>query len=104
MGQTLGLELRGQRNNVSPLITGRNGNVLLAENCVVNRQSYIEGRRGWTFYGTTLPLTTGQTINRLIPYKSRLLNQYKDKLAYDSDGNGTWTDYSYTHTPITGYT
>lgn len=96
MSESQLLDLRGQKTNVSPLII--QNNVLRARNCVQNRQSYIEGRRGFNFYRNQLTLGPGQLINKIAPFKNDLIVQYGTKLAY---GNGSvWTDYATTFNPI----
>jgi hypothetical protein len=76
------------------------GAMVAASNVVIDRPGVVETRRGLKPWGTTL---TG-TIHKMFPYKNRLIAHHGTSLAYDSDGLGTWTDYSGTFAPITGDT
>jgi hypothetical protein len=76
------------------------GAMVAASNVVIDRPGVVETRRGFKSWGTTL---TG-TIHKLFPYKNRLVAHHGTSLAYDSDGAGTWVDYSGTFAPITGDT
>lgn len=74
------------------------GAMVAASNVVIDRPGVVETRRGFKSWGTTL---TG-TIHKLFPYKNRLISHHGTTMSYDSDGAGTWIDYSGTFVPITG--
>lgn len=74
------------------------GAMVAALNVVIDRPGVVETRRGFTPWGTTL----AGTINKLFPYQNRLIAHHGTTLSYDSDGNGTWVDYTGTFAPITG--
>lgn len=74
------------------------GAMVAAMNVVIDRPGVVETRRGFTPWGTAL---TG-TLNKMFPYKNRLIVHHGTSLAYDSDGSGTWIDYSGTFAAITG--
>jgi hypothetical protein len=74
------------------------GAMVAASNVVIDRPGVVETRRGFKSWGTTL----SGTIHKLFPYKNRLVAHHGTTLSYDSDGSGTWTDYSGTYAPITG--
>jgi hypothetical protein len=76
------------------------GAMVAASNVVIDRPGVVETRRGLKKWGTSL----SGTIHKLFPYKNRLVAHHGTSLAYDSDGAGTWTDYSGTFAPITGDT
>ncbi len=93
--QTLNLELRGlytSPNNFSGVPPGSLNEAL---NVVINSKNLIESRRGQTQYGTPVTIGSGQ-INKLFNYKSDLIINFDDKMAYDN-GSGTWTNYSGTY-------
>lgn len=74
------------------------GAMVAAQNVVIDRPGVVETRRGFKPWGTAL---TG-TIRKLFPYQNRLIVHHGTTLSYDSDGNGTWTDYTGTFASITG--
>lgn len=74
------------------------GAMVAALNVVIDKPGVVETRRGFTPWGTAL----SGTINKLFAYKNRLLSHHGTTLSYDSDGNGTWVDYTGTFVAITG--
>lgn len=94
---TINLKAKGLYTNPNPLDL-QEGAMVIADNCIIDRDSTIEQRRGFSRYGTAI---TG-TMKKLIEYKETLLLNYDTTLAYDSDGAGTWVDYVGTYTPPTG--
>ena len=70
-----------------------------ALNVVVDRDDIIEPRRGLKQYSNTFGVSTNR-IKQLFSYKDRILAHYgdpdnpaSDQLAFDSDGNGTFTAF-----------
>lgn len=96
MQQTLNLELRGLYTSPNNLSGSPQGALSIADNVVINSKNLIESRRGQTQYGTALVVGSGQ-VNKLFNYRSDLLVNYDDKMAYNS-GDGAWVDYSGTYT------
>lgn len=94
--QTINLELRGLFTSPNNLSGVPQGALQVADNVVINNKNLIDSRRGQTQYGDVLTIGSGQ-VNKLFNYKSDLIVNYDDKMAYDSDGNGTWVDYSGTY-------
>lgn len=74
------------------------GAMAAAMNVVIDRPGVAETRRGFTPWGTAL---TG-TITALFPYENRKISLHGTTMSYDSDGSGTWVDYTGTFVPITG--
>lgn len=74
------------------------GAMTAALNVVIDRPGVVETRRGLKQYGTVL--TT--PVYKLFPFQNRLIANHASKLAYDSDGAGTWSDYSGTFVSISG--
>lgn len=74
------------------------GAMVAALNVVIDKPGVVETRRGFTPWGTAL----SGTINKLFAYKDRLLSHHGTTLSYDSDGSGTWVDYTGTFVAITG--
>lgn len=103
--QKLALKIRGlylDPNNFSEVPEGA---FLKADNISIDKDSVAENRRGFNFYGSELedgvdPIVT----NQMFSYKDRLIVQYNDLLAYDSNGSGTFVDYSGNYSaPDTGF-
>lgn len=99
MPQTLITEPKGIYSNPNELSAVPKGAMLTAKNCVLDRDGIIESRRGLKKYGANLSFSTTQKPNRFFDFKDKLILSYKDKLAYDSDGAGTWIDLSGTYSP-----
>lgn len=57
---------------------------------VMDKEGIIENRRGFKITGTD----QGTKADKLFNFKDTLLKAYNGKMAYDSDGAQTWTDYS----------
>lgn len=100
--QALKLQVSGLYTNPNQFSEIPEGALQKANNCVIDKGGVIESRRGFKRYGTTLTVGSGQ-VNSLHIYRNRLLVSYDNKLAYDSDGLGTWVNYSGTYTPPSGY-
>lgn len=69
-----------------------------AINVVIDRPDVVETRRGLKQYGTVL----STPIYKIFPFQDSLIANHATKLAYDSDGAGTWANYSGTFVAITG--
>ncbi len=100
--QTLNLQLRGLYTHPNPLSEVPPGSLTKAKNMVMDKEGIIETRRGFKKYGTQLSLAMGEKLNSMFNYQSTLLLHYGSKIAYDSDGAGTWADYSGTFSPPSG--
>jgi hypothetical protein len=75
------------------------GAMTIAQNVVIDRPGIVETRRGFDFYGTAL---SSEAIKGFV-YSERLLWYCSGgQLAYDSDGSGTWVNYSGTFSPPLG--
>lgn len=86
----------------SGLITSPNelsrddGALIEANNVIIKREGIIEQRRGFDFYGTELPDTTAR-VKQLTTYRNRILRHYSNKLAFDSNGLGSFLDFGGTY-------
>lgn len=69
------------------------GALEVADNLVIDADDTIESRRGFAEYGDAFP-SLGDRAKQLLEYKGRILRHYNDMLQYDSDGNGTFLDFS----------
>jgi len=74
------------------------GAMLVAKNIVIDKPSVADTRRGFKQYGTSL----SGTIGNFFPYLGKLLVHHGTSIGYDSDGAGTWIDFSGTFNPPTG--
>lgn len=91
MGESIVLRARGLYTHPNDLSAVPKGSMLVADNAVIDREDVCQSRRGFKKYGTDLG---SDPIDQLFSYQSRILVSYDDKLAYDSDGAGTWVNYS----------
>lgn len=98
----LNLKARGLFTDPSPLGETPRGGLVVANNVVIDRDGTTETRRGFKTVGTSLTLTGSEKINKFFNYNNHLLVSYGSKLAYDSDGAQTWTDFSGSFSPPTG--
>lgn len=75
------------------------GAMTVAQNVVIDKPGIVETRRGFEFYGDSLP---SYAVKAFV-YMSRLIYYCTaGELAYDSDGAGTWVSYSGTFSPPSG--
>lgn len=102
--QTLNLKLRGLYTHPNQLSEVPPGALLKAKNMILDKEGILETRRGFKKYGTQLTLSGSEKINKIFNYDEDLIVHYASKLAYDSNGSGTWTDYSGTYSAPTGST
>lgn len=74
------------------------GAMTIANNIVIDKPGVAETRRGFEFYGTTLP---SYALKGFV-FNSRLIYYCNGgQLAYDSNGTGTWVTYSGSYFPPT---
>lgn len=97
MAQKLDLKIKGLYTNPNEFSEVPEGALLVADNIVIDKESIAESRRGHQTYGDALTVPVDSFINKLFSYKNSLITHYDSKLAYDSDGAGTWVDYSGTY-------
>ena len=62
------------------------------DNCVIDFDNIVQSRRGFQEFGSKTDDDT--VIKQLIPYKGRIIRHFSDKLSFDSDGNGTFLNFS----------
>lgn len=72
------------------------GSLETASNVVIQRDNVIEPRRGFKLFGDAFPSSTDRA-KQLIVYKNRILRHYSTTLQYDSDGSGSFEDFSGTY-------
>jgi hypothetical protein len=101
MPQAIDLKAKGLYTHPNPL-TVPQGGLLVADNTVIDREDTNEAARGFKLYGAALTISGSQKPNKMFNYQDRLLLQYHNKLAYDSDNAGTWTNLSGTFVAPTG--
>lgn len=93
------LDFKGLYTYANPLSQVPPGACTIAQNLVGDRPGIGETRRGFEFYGDTLPSGAVKAFD----YVTRLLFYCSGgELVYDSDGAGTWTTYSGTYSPPSG--
>jgi len=69
------------------------GSLAVADNVIIKRDNVIEPRRGFKLYGDELPSQLDRT-KQLSVYRDRIIRHYASTLQYDSDGNGTFEDFT----------
>lgn len=81
------------------------GSLSRAENIVIDRESVATSRRGFKRYNANdkFNLSTSNKINQIYQFRDRLIVHHGNTLEYDSTGTGTFTAYSGTYTPPSGY-
>ncbi len=92
------LKCKGMYTHPNELGSVPDGALLVAQNCVVDREDILENMRGSRKYGDVLADFTDALFN----YRDRLIAQHGSTLSYDSDGAGTWADYTGSFSPPTG--
>lgn len=90
--QTLTLKVNGLWVNPSQFSDVPAGALSQADDVVIDRESVVTKRRGNSRYGTTLGTVSQRA---LLQYDNILIVSNDDgSLWYDSDGNGTWVQYT----------
>lgn len=62
------------------------------DNCVIDFDNTVQSRRGFGEFGSKTD--NDATIKQLMTYKGRIIRHFSDKLSFDSDGNGTFLNFS----------
>lgn len=89
--QKLSLKNGGVNCFPNPLSSVPDGSALDSLNTVIDRDSVVEPRRGFSQYGSTFGLPT-DTIKQLINYKDVIFRHVLSKLQFDADVNGDFRD------------
>lgn len=93
------LDAKGLQTYSNSLSQVQPGSMSIAQNVVCDRPGIVETRRGFDFFGTTLP----SAAVKAFVYMSRTLWYCTGgQLTYDSDGAGTWGTYSGSFSPPSG--
>lgn len=78
------------------------GALVEATNVVIRRDNVIEPTRGFNFYGNSFGTDTDRA-KQVAFYKNRLLRHYSNIIQFDSDGSGTFSNFTGNFTePTTG--
>ena len=78
---------------VSPNELARpDGAAEILDNCVIDFDNVIQSRRGFGEFGNKTDDDT--VVKQLLTYKGRILRHFSNKLSFDSDGNGTFLNFS----------
>lgn len=93
MKQVLNLKLQGLYTSPNNLSAVPQGALSIAENVVVDKSNIVESRKGQKQYGTALTVSS-DAVQKLFNYSTHTIANYNSKLAYDSDGLGTFVDYT----------
>lgn len=96
--EIVSLKPRGKYTYPNALSEVPQGAMIEALNVILSRPSVVEQRRGINTFGTVLSDNTSQLYN----YQNRIIISHGTTLSYDSDGMGTWTDYSGSYTAPMG--
>src|SRR6266403_1885312 len=72
------------------------GAVNVANNIVLDRESYAQTRRGFHRYGTSLGV--GNSVKEILQFgNDMIVHTNNGNLYYDSDQKGTWVQYPGTY-------
>jgi len=93
MAQTLNLKISGLYTHPNPFSEVPEGALSVADNVVIDKDSTIETRRGQKQYGDQI-ITSSTTVDRMFEYQNTLIAHHDSTLKYDSDGAGTWSNYT----------
>jgi hypothetical protein len=95
MPQEILANIAGLITNPSPLTT-KPGSLTKASNIVIDRPNTASSRRGFKRYGTTPTAIDldGEYVGAMFTFENKIHVQHGNTLTYDSDGAGTWDDYS----------
>lgn len=82
-------------------LTTQDGNLIIADNCVIDQPDAIESRRGFFEYSQALESTTS-VVNQLMEYKGRLIGHIPgaDALYFDSATPGNFQKFDGTYTAV----
>jgi len=92
MASTVMLKASGLQTSPNEL-ERQEGALIEAKNVIIKRDGIIEQRRGFNLYGTALPQISDR-VKQLTTYRNRIIRHYNNKLQYDSDGSGTFLEFS----------
>lgn len=98
--QAVTLQISGLQTFKNYLSSNLPGALEEALNIIIDRDNIAEPRRGFFQFGNTFGITTDRE-KQIFSYKDRILRHYTDKLQFDSDGAGTFTDFTGTYEEIT---
>ncbi len=93
------LDSKGLYTFVNPLSQVPPGAMLVANNIDIDRPGISETRRGFEFYGIAL---TDYALKGYVYDQTLLWYLHDAHLTYDSDGAGTWQNYSGSYFPPSG--
>lgn len=82
---------RGLQTHASE-ITRPDGALVIADNVVIDADNTIQKRRGFSEFGNIIP--SSQFAKQVLTYKGRILRHYSNKLAFDSNGLGSFSIFS----------
>lgn len=101
MGESIVLRARGLYTHPNDLSAVPKGAMLVADNAIIDREDVCQSRRGFRRYGASLG---SYAVTQLFSFQNRILVAYgTNKMAYDSDGQGAWTEYAQQiATPLSG--
>lgn len=93
------LDFKGLYTYANPLSQVPPGAATIAQNVVCDRPGVGETRRGFDFYGDTLP---SEAVKAFVYMSRTLWYCANGEFVYDSDGAGTWVQYSGSFSPPVG--
>ena len=64
----------------------------ILDNCVIDFDNVVQSRRGFGEFGNKTDDDT--VVKQLLTYKGRILRHFSNKISFDSDGNGTFLNFS----------
>lgn len=73
-------------------LTKPDGAAEILDNCNIDFDNSVESRRGFSEFGNKTD--DDSVVKQLLTYKGRIIRHFADKLSFDSDGNGTFLNFS----------
>lgn len=96
MSKTMTLTPKGLFTYYNALADISPGALLKANNIVIQQEGIAQPRRGIKYWSSVFGADADRA-KQLFEYKSRILTHYSNKLAYDSSGSGSFTNFDSTY-------
>lgn len=79
-------------------LTKPDGAAEVLDNCVIDFDNTVQSRRGFGEFGSKID--DDSVAKQLMTYKGRIIRHFSNKLSFDSDGNGTFLNFSGSYTEL----
>jgi hypothetical protein len=79
-------------------LTKPDGAADILDNCVIDFDNIVQSRRGFAEFGNRTD--DDSVVKQLMTYKGRIIRHFSNKLSFDSDGNGSFLNFSGTYSEL----